>query len=282
MSRRALNLTGKMFGRWTVLRRVYHRPGRSQWLCRCSCGIEKVVYGTRLKAGKSGSCGCLQKELASKRHTTHGCRRDPLYDVWRQMILRCNAPLNKAYHRYGGRGIHVCSEWSADVLVFIAWAKKSGYVSGLTLDRADNDGHYEPNNCRWVTMKEQQRNRRDNVNITYNGETLCLSAWAERFGVHRDKLRSMLQSGKSMEDVHTELAEFILRKGLPFVHPDDLPDKMPRNPKCGKAKRGYTFHPPHRDLSLADLVANHQERLLAPDFFDYIEDEVHAKLINSI
>jgi hypothetical protein len=98
--------------------------------------------------------------------------------MWR----RCTQPHRKCYPKYGGRGISVCKEWS-DLGSFIDWAINNGYRSDLTLDRSDNDGNYEPGNCRWVTVKTQDRNRSNNVKITYNGATHCLSEWAEIAGI---------------------------------------------------------------------------------------------------
>jgi hypothetical protein len=105
-----------------------------------------------------------------------------LRSIWTDMWRRCTQPHRKCYKKYGGRGISVCDEW-ADLNCFIEWAVNNGYQPDLTLDRRDNDGNYDPGNCRWVTVKDQDRNRSNNVKITHNGITHCLSEWAEIAGI---------------------------------------------------------------------------------------------------
>lgn len=155
-----LELSGQRFGRLLVIRREGSRNGRATWYCKCDCGNYKVVIGKNLKNGKTSSCGCLHKELLSKRSKTHGMTGKRLYRIWHDMKNRCEYSKDKKYSYYGGRGIKVCNEWSSNFESFMTWALSNGYNDLLTIDRINNDGNYEPNNCRWITMKEQCSNRR--------------------------------------------------------------------------------------------------------------------------
>jgi hypothetical protein len=114
-----------------------------------------------------------------------------IYNIWAVMKRRCTNPNNKEFGRYGARGITICDEWQ-DFMSFYKWAIENNYTEELTLDRIDNNGNYEPSNCRWVTMKEQQRNRSNNHLITYEGKTLTISQWAEERNINHDTLFSRI------------------------------------------------------------------------------------------
>lgn len=118
--------------------------------------------------------------------------RDKLYNVWRGVKKRCNTPTYYAYPQYGGRGIKICKDWENNFDAFYQWALSNGYEVGLTIDRIDNDGNYEPSNCRWATWKEQGNNRRTNVYITFNGKTQSMSQWADELGITREALHRRL------------------------------------------------------------------------------------------
>lgn len=121
-----------------------------------------------------------------------------LLSVWRSMLYRCN---NKKDKNYGGRGIKVCFKWKNSFKEFYDWAINNGYKKGLTLDRENFNYNYTPNNCRWITMKEQARNRRSNVFITYKGQTHCISKWAEITGIPQDTLRSRYKRNLSPDKI---------------------------------------------------------------------------------
>jgi len=176
-------LAGQKFGRLLVLYDTSERKHREVvWHCYCDCGNEVNVTTYQLTSGHTKSCGCYQKERVAEANTTHGMTDHPTHYVWVAMLQRCENPSDKAYKNYGGRGITVCAEWH-NAEKFINWALASGWEKGLSIDRIDNDGNYEPSNCRWATRKEQQRNRRNNRLIVFNGKTQCLADWAEEVGM---------------------------------------------------------------------------------------------------
>lgn len=153
---------GLRFGRLVVLERAANRKDRVAWFCLCDCGTQVVVRGDHLKSGNTMSCGCLHSEIAGmdikKRSTTHGMRKSPTYTSWLTMRERCNNPKNEHYNYYGGRGIRVHSDWDKSFTSF--WFYMGDRPAGMTIDRIDPDGNYEPGNVRWATASEQRANQR--------------------------------------------------------------------------------------------------------------------------
>lgn len=193
-----LNLTGKRFGRLLVLGDNEKRKrGNVLWECLCDCGNKKITYGFSLRNGVTKSCGCLAKELTIKRQTTHGMSHNSVYAVWRGMKVRCENISNKAYHWYGERGIKICNRWHS---FNNFWEDmKDGYKKGLTLDRIDNNKGYFKENCRWVTSKINQNNRRDNRIFTYQGKTQNMKQWAEELRINYNTLNTHIQKNWSFE-----------------------------------------------------------------------------------
>lgn len=152
----------RCFGRLKVLKRL---PS-GKYLCRCKCGKEKEVLLSNLRSGDIKSCGCLRKEMLSARSKSHGDSHTKLYRRWNAMLDRCERKTDRWFHRYGGRGIKVCPDWH-DFVTFRAWAMAAGYEERLEIDRINNDGNYEPSNCRWVTHQINCQNR-----TTYRGELI--------------------------------------------------------------------------------------------------------------
>lgn len=153
------NLEGRTFGRWTVLKRANDRNQRRiRFICKCSCGIEKSVASEFLLNGQSSSCGCFKKERSRLLLLKHGLSNSKEYNCWRNMKQRCLNVNNTSWHRYGGRGIKICKRW---VNSFENFIKDMGSPPSVKhqIDRINNNGNYIPNNCRWVTLTENTRNR---------------------------------------------------------------------------------------------------------------------------
>lgn len=159
-----LNLIGRRFGRLIVVKRAESTAeGRTLWLCRCDCGKEKVIRGKHLVNGAIRSCGCLHIEVLREQSLKHGATRGygktPEYESWTCMKNRCFNPKRKSFKDYGGRGIRVCARWLNSFENFLAdMGRRPG--PGYSIDRKNNDGDYEPGNCRWATSEEQNNNRR--------------------------------------------------------------------------------------------------------------------------
>jgi len=199
-----LNIIGKKFHRLIVLERI-PRVGDSRWKCKCDCGNTTSALGYNLKNGAVKSCGCLQREEASKsmrkRKTTHGMARSRQYKIWNGIKNRCLNIKSKEYKRYGMRGIKICDRW----LKFENFWKdmENGYKTNLSIERINNNGNYCKENCKWATMKEQQNNRRSNTPITFNGLTLNLHQWAKKTGIKPNTIMERLKRGWTVKKALT-------------------------------------------------------------------------------
>ncbi len=170
------NEIGNVHGRLTVIAHVGSSKGKAKWACRCSCGNIKVVSGDSLRRKTIQSCGCLQMEFMRNNSATHRLTKTRTYRSWQEMKARCYNIKSISYPNYGGRGISVCEQW----MQFENFLNDMGIRPAKTfLERIDNAKNYSPENCVWATRIEQNRNRRNNVKIEYNGKTQCLSAWCE-------------------------------------------------------------------------------------------------------
>ena len=174
-------------------------------LCQCDCGTVKRIKKKYLVRGSTRSCGCLRKERCKKElpGLKHGMSKHPDYWIWRGILTRCLNQNNESYKYYGERGIKICERW----MDFSNFIKDMGERQDLSLsiDRINNDGDYEPRNCRWATLEEQNNNRRDTVLIEYNGETLSLTQWARKLGINKSTLKVRISRyGWSIHRAFTE------------------------------------------------------------------------------
>lgn len=192
---RLLDFTGQRFGRLTALERVYpERSGNAIWRCRCECSNITDVRSNKLRSGRTKSCGCLAADLYRERHTTHGKTSSREYEAWCRMIQRCTNSNHSAYRNYGGRGIRICPQWA----VFERFFEDVGErPHGMTLDRLDNNGDYEPDNVAWRSRFDQANNKRSNRLIWICGECRTLAQWLRKLGMNRSSFDKRLRRGWS-------------------------------------------------------------------------------------
>lgn len=191
------SVVGVRFGRFVVTDLVF-REGRSYCVCRCDCGNIKDVRAARLKSGKSTSCGCFRTQRIKETKLIHGHSRTPTYGVWKSMKSRCCDINNK---RYGGRGIRVCDRWQSFEAFFEDMGERPS--ADHSIDRINNDGDYEPGNCRWAIESVQKRNTSRNRLLTVNGQTLAIVDWAKRVGISAPAIVGRLNRGWPLEKALT-------------------------------------------------------------------------------
>ena len=195
------NIIGKKFNRLTILEKVETGDRHSMYKCLCDCGKTNIARGSLVVSGATKSCGCYAAEKLLERSKSHGMTHTKIYSVWNQMMQRCNNPKNQAYANYGGRGITVCSRWH-DISKFRE--DMGDPPNGTSIDRINNDGNYEPGNCRWATRKEQAHNRRSKVIYwTHSGKTLCLNEWSKLLGVSPGMLHKRHKLGWPVDKILT-------------------------------------------------------------------------------
>jgi hypothetical protein len=196
------DLTGQRFGRLTVKADLGTRKTSAQfvryWACDCDCGQTVEVRTGGLRSGATKSCGCLHKEIMSQSHYRHGMIRSTEYRIWNNIKNRCGNPNVPAYPRYGGRGITICDRWKDDFSAFLSDMGPRP-STGHSIDRINNDGNYEPGNCRWATAKEQGNNSRHNRIVSVRGEEMTLSQAVERFGGNYDSVKWRIYQGQTAE-----------------------------------------------------------------------------------
>lgn len=181
---RYTDVLGQKFGRLTATKYL----GEGKWLCVCDCGNQSRPSVTALQTGNTRSCGCLHRESRHK----HGMCSERIYRVWTSMRARCSNPNDASYHNYGGRGIKVCERWNSFGNFF---ADMGNRPKGFDIDRLDNDKDYCPENCRWVSRRQNLLNTRITRMITFNGETLPMRIWAERYGIKHTTLKYRIDTG---------------------------------------------------------------------------------------
>ena len=197
------------YGRLTVIE-TYMENRRRKALCKCDCGTVKIIQMTHLKSGATVSCGCYQKEMASKSNEKHGKTRSSLHNRWKAMKQRTLNPKDKRYKDYGGRGIELCEEW-LEFEEFEKWALENGYSEELSLDRIDNDLGYNPSNCRWISVVKNNRNRRTTATI----DGIPLKEVSEKYGIKYTTLRTYYYKKKikTLQDVELYANQLPTNKG---------------------------------------------------------------------
>jgi len=199
-------LVNLKYGRLTVVSEVKVNVGKRNRMffeCVCDCGNKVRIRKDCVQSGGSLSCGCLKKEQDKKNLGNHSHKKSHtrLYKIWLGMKARCNNPNVDSYTRYGGRGIKVLGDWNDDFNSFEKWALENGYEEHLTIDRIDNEKGYCPENCRWLTNKEQCNNRRNTNKINFKGEEKSLMQIHEMTGVSYDILKRRYKRGIRDESI---------------------------------------------------------------------------------
>lgn len=181
-----IDITGQRFGRLLVVDIAKNRISsgghqRTMWLCKCDCGKELAVSTNSILKGETKSCGCLHREVSALSNSTHKMLGTRTYRSWNAMMNRCRNKNSHAYQYYGGRGISVCDKWHLFENFLADMGERPKETS---IDRfPDKNGNYEPGNCRWATMHEQNRNKRNSVFIEFGGRNQCVADWAREIGI---------------------------------------------------------------------------------------------------
>lgn len=197
--------SGQRYGRLVTLHREKSGRPKTPWVCQCDCGKIKTVTAGNLKSGKTQSCGCLKSEKLTK----HNLSRSLTYRAWANMLDRCKNPNNSHWNRYGGRGISVCDQWKS----FDCFLKDMGEKPDrMSLDRIDNNGNYDPSNCRWATKKEQVNNTSKNHLLSFNGRSQTIAQWSDEIGINYMTLTWRISNGWSIERALTEVVNSVKKR----------------------------------------------------------------------
>lgn len=186
-------MAGQTFDRWTVVSFAFAKGPHGYYNCKCSCGTERAVQGWSLVSRTTRSCGCLRREINREIHLKHGSCGHPVYQAWTSMKQRCQNPAKQAFENYGRRGISVCPTWETFEGFFDDMG--SSWSPGLTIERIDNDGNYEPGNCRWATMMEQGQNKRTSVILDTPWGQMTQAAAARKANMSLGSLIHRMKTG---------------------------------------------------------------------------------------
>jgi len=196
---------GKRYGRLVVIGQTEKdKYGHKVFCCTCECGSTHFATAVNIKSGRTSSCGCLKSELRIRLNTTHGDtiggKQTSEYQIYTKILQRCMNPNDRGYHRYGARGITVSHSWAASFSAFIfdMGQRPSQFHS---IERIDNNKGYSKENCKWATRAEQNNNKRNNVILTWNGQSKTMSQWANELGVNYKSMRKWIRvKGLSIEE----------------------------------------------------------------------------------
>lgn len=233
-----IDITGKTFSRLTAISRIASKGGRAVWICRCKCGRQAVVSGKQLRSGKTKSCGCLSREITSKRNFKHGMasriNKHPLYSSWCRIKQRCYNPNCGDYYLYGADGVKMCDRWKTsfenfctDILSTIGPRQNK-----TSLDRfPDKCGHYEPGNVRWGTDEMQANNKRNNVTASINGKTMTIAQWSREIGTSPGSIHSRIKRGWTPEEAVSVSIRPVRKHPVRRVMTDEKIQELISNPE---------------------------------------------------
>lgn len=195
------NIIGNKYNRLTVVEYLGHytkegtKQKRHWYRCECDCGNKNAtVHRNAILKGSIKSCGCVVKVKCKELFTTHGMRNTKLYKKYAEMKKRCYNMNCGRYSNYGGRGIKVCDKWLDDFMNFYNWSMENGYEEGLSIDRIDVNGNYEPSNCRWITIEQQANNKQNTKYLTIDGVTKSVQEWSRESGINPSTLIKRYES----------------------------------------------------------------------------------------
>lgn len=193
--------TNEKYGRLKVIQFVKRENRKSYWKCKCDCGKEIILPITYLTTGDTKSCGCLRKETSAQTQRKKAyIKNHRLYSIWIDMKRRCYNKDRNNYKYYGARGVKVCKEWKKDFRNFQDWALKNGYKDTLTIDRIDYNKDYQPDNCRWTTIFEQNNNLSSNHRICYEEKKYpSMSSFCRKKKLNYNKFRQRIRSGYTIQ-----------------------------------------------------------------------------------
>lgn len=215
---------GDKFGFLTITKLPEGSLRNNKVTCVCECGLYGEYYLNNLRRGTTTSCGCKRSFYAKKARNCHGESTSVLYKKWASMKNRCQNKNAKNYNDYGGRGIRICNEW-LEFWSFREWAYKNGYCEGLSIERINVNGNYEPSNCKWVMLEEQARNKRRSVIIEYGGKKQTAAEWARELGIGKETITYRHRAGWSDEE-----CLFGKESGAPRLRPRmEIPDYLKSN-----------------------------------------------------
>ena len=201
-----LDLTGKRFGRLIVIKKgETDKNYNTSWVCKCDCGNEVTVQTGHLRSGHTQSCGCIHDECVRKMidgNVTHGMSHTPTYNVWKGIRTRCYNPNHISYKYYGAKGVIVCKRWLSSFDNFLEDMGKK--PKGKSIDRIDSNGDYEPSNCHWATIDEQNNNMSTNVFVKINDKTKTIAEWARYYGKNKAAVYSRIRRGWNPVDAITK------------------------------------------------------------------------------
>ena len=193
-SKNFIDISGEIYGKLKVVSYAgKNKSGNSKWLCVCECNIQKVVEATKLRSGHTKSCGCLKS-------SREGLSKTRIYRIWKCMLSRCDNYENDNYYWYGFKGISVCDLWR-DFKVFYDWSITNGYQEDLTIDRIDSNGNYSPENCRWISQKEQCNNVSSNHVIVYKNKSYSMAQFADLLGYDYWTVSNRIKLGWTPDEI---------------------------------------------------------------------------------